>query len=380
MLGAFFLVTLGILAYYTLFLTDFTPFGDKTQVVVYFHDAGGLRQGDSVLIAGIRDGRVQKLTYDPLAAEDRRVTATLLLEKQVELRRGYTIDIEDATVLGGKQVAIDPGPAGAEVVPLDSLHLGRMLRSPLIGLGEVVNENRARVDSILANIDAIVAGVRSGEGALGRVLADQELAARFADGIAGFAEVMSNVQALSGDMRAGKGAIGRLLQDETLYQEIEAITTDLRAIVTGVQAGEGALGRLLRDEKTAAEVTALIADVSAVAARLRAGEGTFGRLLTDDSLARNMEGIAADLNEGRGTLGRLLSDEEIFERLASASADLQEVSSALAEGRGTLGRLMMDDKLYREIETTFAIVTRSLEEFRESAPVTTFTSVLFGAF
>ena len=120
------------------------------------------------------------------------MTATLVLEKEIELRRGYSIVIEDATVLGGKQVAIDPGPAGAEVVPLDSVHMGKMFVSPLIGLGEVVNENRARIDTILANLDAIVGGVRAGEGALGRVLADPELALRFSEGVTRFAEVMDN--------------------------------------------------------------------------------------------------------------------------------------------------------------------------------------------
>ena len=40
----------------------------------------------------------------------------------------------------------------------------------------------------------------------------------------------------------------------------------------------------------------------------------------------------------------------------------------------------MDDELYQELRRAMGTVTRTLEEFREAAPVTTFTNVLFGAF
>jgi hypothetical protein len=36
--------------------------------------------------------------------------------------------------------------------------------------------------------------------------------------------------------------------------------------------------------------------------------------------------------------------------------------------------------LYDQVARALDIVTRALEEYRESAPITTFTSVLFGAF
>ena len=57
-LGAFFVVVLAVLSYYTLFLTDVPWFKDRHELLVHFEQAGGLRQGDIVLVAGIRKGRV----------------------------------------------------------------------------------------------------------------------------------------------------------------------------------------------------------------------------------------------------------------------------------------------------------------------------------
>jgi hypothetical protein len=40
----------------------------------------------------------------------------------------------------------------------------------------------------------------------------------------------------------------------------------------------------------------------------------------------------------------------------------------------------MSDDIYQQIKAALLIVQRALEEYREAAPVTTFTSVFFGAF
>ena len=57
-LGAFFVIVLTLLGVYTLFLTDFSLFKERHSMVVHFPQANGLRQGDTVLVAGIRAGRV----------------------------------------------------------------------------------------------------------------------------------------------------------------------------------------------------------------------------------------------------------------------------------------------------------------------------------
>jgi ABC-type transporter Mla subunit MlaD len=49
-------------------MTDFALFKKSHRVVVHFPEANGLRTGDAVLVAGIRQGRVQRAAaYDPVA-------------------------------------------------------------------------------------------------------------------------------------------------------------------------------------------------------------------------------------------------------------------------------------------------------------------------
>lgn len=387
MLGLFFLVTLSVLAGYTLFLTDFDPFGDQQEMVVYFEDANGLREGNSVLVAGIRAGRVKTLTYDPEAPDERRVEAVLLMEHVLELHDDFSIEIEDATLLGGKQIAIDPGTGSAPFIEPRDEYFGTVSGGPLDGLGELVDENRERFEAILANIEGVTTDVRAGRGLIGRALSDDTLAEDVAGAVSEIRATAANARALTDEVRQGNGTLARLIRDEELYGEIEAIGQGLRAVLDDLQVvsadlreGKGTLGGLLRDEAMAEDVRVALADVRAIADRINAGEGTLGRLVVDDAIASDVQEITRRLREGDGTLGKLLTEDELYDRLAQVSADLQKASSAIAEGRGTLGRLLVEDEVYEDLRKALAVVTRSLEEFREAAPVTTFTSVIFGAF
>ncbi|HKX45145.1 MAG TPA: MlaD family protein, partial [Planctomycetota bacterium] len=112
-LGLFVLLALGVLSAYTIFLSGMNVFGDVELWTVQFPEANGLRPGDPVRVAGMRVGRVQSLAFDPNAPEAERITVELRLDQPIELREGYEIRIEETTLLGGRNVDIEPGPAGA---------------------------------------------------------------------------------------------------------------------------------------------------------------------------------------------------------------------------------------------------------------------------
>ena len=94
-----------------------------------------------------------------------------------------------------------------------------------------------------------------------------------------------------------------------------------------------------------------------------------------------ISGIVARVNAGKGTLGRLLSDDEtIYNDIAQTTASLKTVAARIEQGEGTLGRFMSDDSLYNEIEATVGEIRAAVDDFRETAPITTFSSIFFGAF
>src|SRR6185436_14783341 len=111
-----------------------------------------LRRGDPVLVAGVRQGKVREITYDSGAQLDRRITVVLVLEQTVELREGKDIYIEDSTVLGGKHVYIDPGPAGGAVVDASGVLFGRVKGGALSSLGQLIDQNGAKFSQIVDDV------------------------------------------------------------------------------------------------------------------------------------------------------------------------------------------------------------------------------------
>jgi len=129
--------------------------------------------------------------------------------------------------------------------------------------------------------------------------------------------------------------------------------------------------------------------ISEITTRVNKGEGTIGRLLSaDDQLYEDLSAsvaslreISGRLEEGEGTLGKLLSkDDQLYEDLSEGVASLRKVADRLERGEGLLGRLMQDDSLHDEIKNAIAEARAAIDDFRETSPIVTFTSVFFGAF
>jgi phospholipid/cholesterol/gamma-HCH transport system substrate-binding protein len=386
-LGTFFLLVLALLSYATLFLTDFRMFRESHAMVVSFREANGLRPGDSVLVAGIRKGRVTQLAYDPTAVLERRVTASMSLDELVVLREGFTIEIEDATLLGGRQISIDPGPPEGREVPEGTTLFGSVAGNALAGISKLIEENREAFNTILDNVTAFTADLRDGRGTLGRLASDEGLADQVSSAVARFEVFSDNAAELTTGLREGRGTVGKLLIDEELagqFKEIgerlSVITRDVAAFTEGLPEGKGLLPRLIEDEAMAEDFREALADLRAALAKIDAGEGNLGKLVHDSAAMDHITSIFAKVDSGEGDLGALVNRTEVYDRLASIADDLSEVSAGLRAGRGTVGKLLVDDQLYVDLQRAVELVIKSLEEYREAAPVTTFTSVLFGAF
>lgn len=382
LLGAFFVVVFALLGVYTLFLTDFSLFREQHTLVVHFSDAYGLRQGDSVLVTGIREGRVKNLVRDSAAPKERRVTATLLMDSAVGLREGFDIAIEDATVLGGKQISIDPGPfEGAPVTTAGPLP-GRVKGGALDGLGRLIDSNSSSVAGFIEDLRQIVADAKAGKGTIGRLLRDDELSNEISAGVKSIRTSFDNIETVTNDIKAGKGVLGRLATDDDLARKFEEVVTnlqtvsaDLKTISGDVSAGRGTIGRLVKDEKLSEDVASAVATIKDIANRVNTGNGTLWKLFEDDKLAGQIAAFGDKLESG--TLGKLFTNDEIYGKLSKVADDLAAATTALREAKGTLGKLVMDADLYQEVQKALQILTRTLQEYREAAPITAFTSFLF---
>ncbi len=387
LLGLFFLAALGVLGYYTFFLTGFSFFGKKPQLVVHFSRANGLREGDAVYVAGMRWGRVDKLTYDPTAPEARRVTVVATLNEPLELREGHTIAIEDATMLGGKNLSIDPGPAANPRIAAGTQLLGTVAPNPINALGDLVKESKANVQGALEDIAALTRGVREGKGPLGRLFRDEGMANDLTQLVGDSAKTIANLERISTDLVAGKGSAGRLLNDPGLYDELREATRHLttladnvNAVALQVQKGEGLAGRLFYDEQWAREFQDTIQNVNRITKKIESGDGTLARLVNDGTLVADAQKIVSNIAEGKGSVGKAIMKDELYDNIKETTENLAVVTGTVRSGQGSLGRLVMDEELYVQVKAALGTVQRALEEYREAAPITTFTSIFFNAF
>jgi phospholipid/cholesterol/gamma-HCH transport system substrate-binding protein len=374
-MGAF-----GILAFFTLMPGHNTIFGAEVEKTVYFERAHGLRKGDAVHVAGMRWGRVAQITYDQAAPLDRRIVVVVALEDEVRLSRDYEIKIEDATLLGGRVLTIDPGPADSPDLAADADLSGTVAPNVMEAVNELVADNRDALTEAIGGVRDLVSGVQDGRGALGPLFVDDELGADLKRGVAKAADTFENVDKLTADLVAGKGTIGRLLAEDEVYRSLTAIGEDLEAILTDVREGDGVVAALLGDEEMRKNVSEGLADLREVVGKINDGQGSIGRLVNDDKIVRDLEIFTQRLASEDSTVGRLFASDDLYVQIQGIAEDVAAITAKVRAGEGTVGKLVMEEEMYDELMKAVGLVTRSLEEYREAAPITTFTSVMFGAF
>jgi len=176
------------------------------------------------------------------------------------------------------------------------------------------------------------------------------------DMIVELGEAINGFQAMIDSANAGEGTLGKLLKDETVYNNMAQVSEDLKQILSRLEGGEGSLGKLLAADD--------------------------GQLYEDGkTLMANLRTVSQNLADGKGTLGKMMSgDDMAYEDLQATLVAIRSISESISEGEGTLGRLVRDAKLYDETTLLVEDIRAAVDDLREASPITSFGSVLFGAF
>ena len=175
-----------------------------------------------------------------------------------------------------------------------------------------------------------------------------------------------------------------------MIEEMARALGGLEETINAVNAGEGTLGKLLKDDAIYDNLASISESFRKIMSRLESGEGTLGKMLVSDDgqlyddgkvLMANLRTISQNLADGNGTLGQLMSGEDTaFHDLEATLAAIRRISESIDEGEGTIGKLVRDAKLYDETALLVEDVRAAVDDLREASPITSFGSVLFGAF
>ena len=353
--GVFMLAVLALLGYFTIVISGIEVINGKTKepVAAYFQDVGGLKVRDTVVLRGMNVGSVSDMKLD---AEGVRVT--LLLQRDLVFREGYRLSVCSGSLLGGNYLLIEEGQG--EPVAAGTVLRGEPSSNWMRDLGEVVGKLREategdKLKNIVANLEAATDSVK-------------ELAAR---------------------VQEGKGTLGKLFsEDLSLYADLSNTVANLRSITDKVDTGENSLGRLLNDDGNVyTNLSVTMANLKTLSDRLEQGDGTLGRLLSsDDTIYRNLDdtvaslkNVAASLESGEGTLGKLIKDDnKIYKDLDATVSNLKVVTDRLVKGEGTLGKLSADDQLYSDVTGLIKDVRQTVDNFRDTTPISAFASLIVG--
>ncbi len=322
LVGSFMVMIFLGLGYFTIILSKEALFRKTTQIQVTFSNVMGLRVGDVVSVRGMPVGKVKTLELAG-DADCAGVCVTLMLDKPITLRAGYSFRILTTSILGGRQLQIYEGPPDAPELVLDR-YRGKDPYDVIADAAEIVNAARNQIieGKVFENIR----------------------------------DVIDKVNAMVTRVNAGKGMLGRLLsEDDTMYSDLAMSAASLREIMTRLADGESSIGKLLAaDDSLYNDLAAAVGSIKTIAGRLEAGEGSLGKLLSED--------------------------DSVYQDIAQITGSLKDVAARIAQGEGTLGRFIADDSLYNEIEASISEIRAAVDDFREAAPITTFSSIFFGAF
>lgn len=112
-MGIFLVVGLLCLAYLSVKLGDVELFGTKLySVQARFNNISGLKEGSEVEIAGVKVGKVSKISLD-----NYRANVELLINPDVRIQEDSIASIRTQGIIGDKYVKISPGGSDEYIKP-----------------------------------------------------------------------------------------------------------------------------------------------------------------------------------------------------------------------------------------------------------------------
>ena len=334
---------------------DINPFAKKLHLKARFGDANGLREGSEVRLAGVRVGKVDKITLLPPSDVPNapRVEASMVINATIDGRPAAERIRTDSTAQQGS-----PSLLGNEM--LINITPGTALGQPVKDWTILPSSSSNTVN------DFATSGT--------------DLAQRLS-------KLSDEISVIVRNVKEGKGTVGHLFNDESLYNNLNATIRDTEDLMVQIRSGQGSAGKFVNDPALYNNANEIALNLKQLSGDLRSGKGTAGKLLNDDELYNRINHVAdridksvdqindivADLNSGRGTAGKLLKDEQLYNDARAAIAKfntaadrIDNVVAGAQRGEGTLGKLLTDETLYSNVNQLSSESVKLLYDFRQN--------------
>lgn len=359
MVGLFMVVIIALLGYFTIVISgaDVLTGRSRTKLSIAFEQVGGLKDHDNVMYRGTKVGTVERVCVTPT-----NLIVIADVDENVVLRKGYRISVCNLSMLGGNYLQLEEGDgerldvASARLrgeTPTDWMQdVSRIAKT----MNELVN--RPEVRDIISNVTVV--------SAKSRAIADR-------------------VDAVMARIERGEGLVGKLTSpDDELYVGLRHTVSNVTDITARVNRGEGLVGRMLaNDNRLYSVLETAVSNVNDVVARVNRGEGFAGKMLApDDRLFEDVRQSVASFKKACESfdMGETKGDvKALAEKGTRLIENLNAVAERLRNGEGTLGKLAREPGMYNEVEGLIKDCRQIIDNYRDTTPIATFTSILTGA-
>jgi phospholipid/cholesterol/gamma-HCH transport system substrate-binding protein len=243
------------------------------RVHALFNTVQDLKAGNSVKMAGVEIGRVEKI-----ALANSKVEVTMKLHSDAVVKTDSRAVVKFTGLMGQNFVAIGFGSAdairvvdgavltteeqpdlNAIMAKLDNATTGieNLTKSftpdtinNLLGpLTDFVKQNSGHIGGAISNIENITGQIASGGGTVGKLIYTDSLYNSALVTVTNLQDTVTEVRQVVSDISNGRGTIGRLVTDETLYNTTTASMTNLNQILQKINQGQGTIGKLVNDQE-----------------------------------------------------------------------------------------------------------------------------------
>jgi phospholipid/cholesterol/gamma-HCH transport system substrate-binding protein len=305
----------------------------KYTLRAYFSEAGGLREGAQVQLAGIPVGNVSAIQLSPFADPNRAVEVVMKVNRkyQDQIRADSEASTESAGLLGERFIDISRGSPGQSVVP-DS--------------GALKSHEERDIKEVVQNADDVISNLRV---------------------------LSSKLNDVTNQITAGKGSLGKFIYDPDLYNRIDRTANVLTGMILDIQNGKGTIGKMYADQTLYDRLNSTVDRADQIMNTVEHGNGTMARFLNDPTVYDNMNKLVNkgntlidSMNNGNGTMAKLINDPQLYERLNHTVDNVDRITSRMEKGEGTLGLLSTDKRLYSNLSQSMQSLREFLTEFRQN--------------
>ena len=243
------------------------------HVNAQFDTVQELKVGDSVKMAGVEIGRVEKI-----ALTDGRVAVAMKLHPDAVVKTDSQAVVKFAGLMGQNFVSISFGTPSAPnavdgtllqsveqpdlsaiMAKLDSAaggianvaksFSGDSLNNLLGPMTDLIKQNSGRISVTLSNMANISGQISSGQGTVGKVIYDQALYNSALDTVSNLQDAVTQAKQLVNGISSGQGTLGKLATDDALYNSTTASMTNLNQILYKINHGDGTMGKLVNSQE-----------------------------------------------------------------------------------------------------------------------------------